>query len=59
MTRAAQVTQAVSPMRKAGAASNSPPLVDLPAPRNAARDRLDAERWLDEGGSGRGEAVTQ
>jgi uncharacterized protein YegP (UPF0339 family) len=39
--------------------SANPPLIDLPARRNAARDRLDAERWLDEGGSVRGEAVTQ
>jgi uncharacterized protein YegP (UPF0339 family) len=39
---------------------DNPPLVDLPARRNAvsARDRLDAERWLDEGGSF-SEAVTR
>jgi uncharacterized protein YegP (UPF0339 family) len=39
--------------------SENPPLVDLPARRNAARDRLDAERWLDEGGSVSREAVTR
>jgi uncharacterized protein YegP (UPF0339 family) len=39
--------------------SENPPLVDLPARRNAARDRLDAERWLDEGGSASREAVTR
>jgi uncharacterized protein YegP (UPF0339 family) len=40
-------------------ASGNPPLVDLPARRNAARDRLDAQRWLDEGGSVSSEAVTR
>jgi len=37
------------------------PPVDLPTPRNAAtpRDALDAERWLDEGGSFISEAVTR
>jgi uncharacterized protein YegP (UPF0339 family) len=39
--------------------SENPPSVDLPARRNAARDRLDAERWLDEGGSASSEAVTR
>ena len=39
--------------------SGNPRLVDLPARRNAARDRLDAERWLDEGGSFSSEAVTR
>ncbi len=36
--------------------SGQPPPVDLPARRNAAsvRDRLDAERWLDEGGKAAG-----
>jgi hypothetical protein len=91
MTRAAQVTQAVSAMRKAratpsslpqpawmafliyedngggyhwtivadgGKDSDSPPLVELPTRRSAARDRLDAERWLDEDGSFSSEAVT-
>ena len=35
--------------------------LDLPAPRNAAtaRDALDAERWLDEGGSFSSQAVTR
>ena len=35
--------------------------VDLPARRAAAaaRDRVDAERWLDEGGSFNSEAVTR
>ena len=33
--------------------------VDLSARRDAARDALDAGRWLDEGGSFRGEAVAQ
>ena len=37
----------------------SPPSVDLPARCDAARDRLDAERWLDEGGSFSSEAVTR
>ena len=74
MTRAAQVTQAVSAMRKARARaapssspepastafSDTPGSADPPAGLNAvsARDRLDAERWLDEGGSFRREAVT-
>ncbi len=40
-------------------ASDKPQLVDLPARRNAARDRLDAERWLDEHGSFSSEAVTR
>ncbi len=35
------------------------PLVDLHARRNRARDRLDAQRWLDEGGSFSGQAVTR
>jgi len=39
--------------------SGNPPLVALPARRNAARDRSDAERWLDEGGSFSSEAVTR
>ena len=41
--------------------SGNPRLVDLPARRNAvsARDRLDAERWLDEGGSFSSEAGTR
>ena len=41
--------------------SDNPPPVDLPARRNAVtvRDRLDAERWLDEGGSFSSEAVTR
>lgn len=41
--------------------SGNPRLVDLPARPNAvsARDRLDAERWLDEGGSFNREAVTR
>jgi uncharacterized protein YegP (UPF0339 family) len=41
--------------------SENPPPVDLPARRNAAltRDRLDAERWLDEGGSFSSGAVTR
>ena len=40
--------------------SGHPPPVDLPARRNAvsAADRLDAERWLDEGGSVSTEAVS-
>jgi uncharacterized protein YegP (UPF0339 family) len=35
------------------------PTIDLPAPRNGAiaRDALEAERWLDEGGSFSSEAV--
>jgi uncharacterized protein YegP (UPF0339 family) len=33
--------------------------VDLVAGADAARDALDAGRWLDEGGSFRGEAVAQ
>jgi uncharacterized protein YegP (UPF0339 family) len=39
----------------------SAPPVDLAARRDAAtaRDRLDAERWLDEGGSSSREAVTR
>ena len=41
--------------------STTPPSVDLLARRNAvsARDRLDAERWLDEGGSFSREAVAR
>ncbi|HLY48177.1 MAG TPA: hypothetical protein VKR21_03190 [Solirubrobacteraceae bacterium] len=39
--------------------STNPPFIDLPARRNAARDRLDAERWLDEGGSFSSQAVTR
>ena len=39
--------------------SGNPRLVDLPARRNAARDRSDAERWLDEGGSFSSEAVAR
>jgi uncharacterized protein YegP (UPF0339 family) len=39
--------------------SESPPSVDLHARRNAARDHLDAERWLDERGSFSSEAVTR
>jgi uncharacterized protein YegP (UPF0339 family) len=41
-------------------AGDTPP-VDLPARRDAAtaRDRVDAERWLDEGGSFSREAVTR
>ena len=39
--------------------AENPPLVDLPARRSAARGRLDAERWLDEGGSFSSEAVTR
>jgi uncharacterized protein YegP (UPF0339 family) len=41
-------------------AGDTPP-VDLSAPRNGAtaRDALDAERWLDEGGSFSSEAVTR
>ena len=41
--------------------STAPPPVDLPAGRDAvaARDRLDAERWTDEGGSFSREAVTR
>jgi uncharacterized protein YegP (UPF0339 family) len=39
--------------------SENPPSVDLPARRSAARDRLDAERWFDEGGSFSSEAVTR
>jgi uncharacterized protein YegP (UPF0339 family) len=41
--------------------SAAPPPVDLPARRDAAtaRDRLDAERWLDQGGSFSSEAVTR
>ena len=40
--------------------SAAPPPVDLPARRDAvtARDRFDAERWLDEGGSFSSEAAT-
>jgi uncharacterized protein YegP (UPF0339 family) len=40
--------------------SGDTPPVDLPARRDgaAARDRLDAERWLDAGGSFSSEAVT-
>jgi uncharacterized protein YegP (UPF0339 family) len=40
--------------------SSEPPPVDLPARRDAAtaRDRLDALRWLDEGGSFSSQAVT-
>jgi uncharacterized protein YegP (UPF0339 family) len=39
---------------------NAPP-VGLPARRDAAaaRDRLDAERWLDEGGNFNSEALTR
>jgi hypothetical protein len=86
MTRAAQVTPAVSAIRKARAdtgsspepaamtfliyednvggyqSSDYPPPADLPARRHritvTLRDRLDAERWLDEGGSFSSEAVT-
>ena len=39
--------------------SENPPLVDLTTRRNGARDRLDAERWLDEGGSVSREAVAR
>jgi uncharacterized protein YegP (UPF0339 family) len=41
--------------------SGDTPPVDLPARRDAAtaRDRSDAERWLDEGGSFSSEAVTR
>ena len=41
--------------------SAAPPAVDLSARRAAvtARDRLDAERWLDEDGSFSSEAVTR
>ena len=39
--------------------SGNPRLVDLPARRNAARDRSDAERWLDEGGSFSSQAVAR
>ena len=41
--------------------SDNPRLVDLPARRNAvsARDRLDADRWFDEGGSFSSEAVAR
>jgi uncharacterized protein YegP (UPF0339 family) len=41
--------------------SAAPPPVDLPARRDAitARDRLEAERWLDEGGSFSSEAVSR
>lgn len=41
--------------------SGHPPPVDLPARRDAAtaRDRLDAERWLDEGGSFSNKAVSR
>jgi uncharacterized protein YegP (UPF0339 family) len=39
--------------------SENPPSVDLPARLSAARDHLDAERWLDEGGSVSGEAVSR
>jgi uncharacterized protein YegP (UPF0339 family) len=41
--------------------SDNPRPVDRPARRTAApaRDRLDAERWLDEGGSFSSEAVTR
>jgi uncharacterized protein YegP (UPF0339 family) len=41
--------------------SGDTPPVDLPARRDAAtaRDRLDAERWLDEGGSFSSEALTR
>jgi uncharacterized protein YegP (UPF0339 family) len=41
--------------------SGHAPPVDLPARQDAAtaRDRLDAERWLDEGGSFNSEAVTR
>ena len=43
------------------AGSDPPQLVDLPPGRNgvSARDRLDAERWLDEGGSFSNQAVTR
>ncbi len=43
--------------------TDSPQPADLPARRHrttvAMRDRLDAERWLDEGGSFSSEAVTR
>jgi hypothetical protein len=43
--------------------SADPPPADLPARRQCEsvtlRDRLDAERWLDEGGSFSSEAVTR
>ena len=41
--------------------SGHTPRMNLPARRAAAtaRDRLDAERWLDEGGSFNSEAVTR
>jgi uncharacterized protein YegP (UPF0339 family) len=40
--------------------SGNPPSVDLHARRKAvSRDRLDAERWLDENGSFSSEAVTR
>ena len=43
--------------------SDNPPPADLPARRHritvTLRDRLDAERWLDEGGSFSSEAVTR
>ena len=48
MTGAAQVTQAVSAMRKPRA-----------TPRHPARDRLDAGLWLHERGSFTSEAVTR
>ncbi len=51
MTRAVQVTQAVTALKEARAAGGA--LSDLDARRDAAaaRDDSDAERWLDEGGS--------
>jgi uncharacterized protein YegP (UPF0339 family) len=41
--------------------SGHPPPINLPARRDAAtaRDRADAERWLDEGGSFNSKAVTR
>lgn len=59
MTRLAQATQAVRVARGGTvrasfqARSGGTPPVDAPARRDAtrARDALDAERWLDEGGS--------
>jgi uncharacterized protein YegP (UPF0339 family) len=58
--RAADIVQAGAGSASFERAFDNQPSVDLPA-RNAvsARDRLDAERWLDEGGSFSGEAGTR
>ena len=59
--QAARVVQRGASQATFEQASDSPPPTDLPARRHlitlTLRDRLDAERWLDEGGSFSSEAV--